>query len=176
MSRDLGLAVGSTDAGYSRAVTSALLRTLIEPEHIAYVTNDLVEARRIFARLGAGPFETIEPELDFGASAPGSKVPLTASFASFGGRRLELVEPRANDRTSIFGAPLADCTGFALRFHHLGARLSDLRPLRAAAEAEGFRALSAAIGQVRPGGTVLFVDLTALLGHWLEGVRLDPAR
>lgn len=130
---------------------------------IAYVTNDLDQAAKLFhEQFATGTFSQFE-----------FADVMTIGLAFAGTTMIELIQP-INDVTGLYTGWIADCEGFALRQHHYGILVDSSEDLAAIRAAHVARGTSVATEGSLPGSLdFLYIDTVPLLGHYLEYVRLD---
>lgn len=131
---------------------------------IAYATGDAERAAALIKdRFGTGPFLIMDP--------PGGMMRIALAYA--GSTMYELIQP-LDDTSGLYANWIKGIDGFALRHHHLGMLVDtaeDLAAIRAAHVAAG--SAIATEGAIPGALDFLYVDTTAVLGHYLEYVRLD---
>jgi hypothetical protein len=148
---------------------SLAAEALAKSMHVAYMTSDIEQARKVFAeRLGLDSFDTFEATLEL----PGTDGPLvtqlTISFTTTDSRVFELIQP-APGAHPMFSDPIAGASGDVTIFHHVGTRISDPQAVKAFLESAGESRLPVVrFALPHIGADAVFVDMRSTVGHWLE--------
>lgn len=130
---------------------------------LAYVVADIDQASaKVQATLDLGEFEAEETSFDIIDDEENKVDELTVKAVFALGRAFELIQP-ISDPLELFRSH-AGQEDAALRFHHVGAYVSDLAPAVAEAQDKELPVMRLR----RPMLDIAFVDLTALSGHRLE--------
>ncbi|TVV77144.1 VOC family protein [Sphingomonas solaris] len=142
---------------------------------VAYVTNDVMAAARLFEETYGAPgfyhFTNMQP-----GGTIGNGPQLKIALARVGGVEIELIEP-IGDGAAMFSDVLPGGSDLAIRFHHVAIRIDG--PL------ENWEAYVASIdfdrhivvfeGQMGDDLRFFYTDERATLGHHVEHVWMSPA-
>lgn len=141
---------------------------------VAYVTNDIEAAARLFEEQYGAPgffhFTNFDNGIDVG-DGPRLKIAL----ARVGGVEIELIEP-LGDTAPLFKNTLPDGPDLAVRFHHVAIRIDGPR--------ENWDAHVASVdvdrhpivfkGELGEDMRFFYTDETATLGHYVEHIWMSP--
>ena len=141
---------------------------------VAYVTNDIAAAARIFEETYGAPgffhFSNVQPGATIG-DGPQLKIAL----ARVGGVEIELIEPIGGG-AHIFRDVLPDGPDLAIRFHHVAIRIDG--PLENwdahVASIDFGRHLVVFEGRLADDLRFFYTDERAALGHYVEHVWMSP--
>jgi hypothetical protein len=131
---------------------------------IAYASNDVERAAALIKdRFGTGSFTIMDP--------PGDIMRIGLAFA--GTTMFEVIQP-LNEPTGMYANWIAGIEGFALRHHHIGMLVDSEQELAAIRAAHVDSGTPVVTEGSMPGVLdFLYVDVTPLLGHYLEYIRLE---
>ncbi len=140
----------------------------------AYVTNDMEQALAVFReQYDVSSFYVFANDAPGMVQSDGAQMKI--ALALVGGVEIELIEP-LGDTAPMFSAPLPNDGSFAIRFHHVAYRiegdLSDFEAHMASIDPEKHPVIwSGSMGDVM---RFAYTDERAVLGHYVEHVRMHP--
>ncbi|MDZ7931756.1 MAG: VOC family protein [Rhodococcus sp. (in: high G+C Gram-positive bacteria)] len=154
-------------------VGNALGHTLSNAHQLAYSTTNFTDAiAHADSALGLTSMRRLDLELILDVDKDPYSVGVTAAFADSAGRQIEIFRLDAGSAHCPL-LPMTDSTEPLLRFHHVGAFVSDLDAVLRSAHEVG---LTAVQGTVPGMLDVAFIDLRPTLGHWLECLQKTSRR
>lgn len=141
---------------------------------IAYVTNDLDAAIRLFEREYGAPGFFVFSNVPPGVENPEGPV-LKIALANVGGVEIELIEPQG-DSAPLFSDPLPAGPDLAIVFHHIATRIDG--PLanwdRHVASIDTTRHNIVFEGAMGDDLRYIYTDECSSLGHFVEHVWMSP--
>lgn len=141
----------------------------------AYVTNDIEQAKKVFAQqYGISKFLTLPEAVASEVYHNGKQVTnlLKLAFANVAHNQIELIEP-VSDGSGIYAEVLPD-SGFALVFHHVACRHHEREEWDAFRSGLDEKIHPVAIESASGPSSFLYLDERKTLGHYLEYMWLDP--
>jgi len=141
---------------------------------IAYVTNDIEAAARVFEDQYGAPgfyhFSNVGPGVEIGGGPQ-----LKIALARVGGVEIELIEP-IGETAPLFKDVLPAGSGLAIRFHHVAIRIDGSKENWEAHAASIDRARHPVVFEGSLGDDLRFfyTDERATLGHYVEHVWMSP--
>ena len=142
---------------------------------VAYVTNDIAAAARVFEESYGAPgfyyFSNVQPGTTIG-DGPQLKI----AIARVGGVEIELIEPMG-DGAAMFRDVLPGGPELAIRFHHVAIRIDGpLANWEAHVASIDFgRHIVAFEGRLGDDLRFFYTDERTMLGHYVEHVWMSPA-
>jgi hypothetical protein len=142
---------------------------------VAYATNDLDEAVRLYAsRFGVADFLRIDVTLDALLRGERRQVTLRIALANVSGVELELIQPVAGD-AGLYSDAVAGANGFAIRFHHIAYRLVGARSHWDVLRGRLIDSRDIALdGESGDSVAYLYTDERSTLGHYVEYLWFTP--
>jgi len=142
---------------------------------LAYVTNDIAAAARMFETTYGAPGFFVFGNVETGAgSADGPR--LRIGLCNVGGVEIELIEP-IGDSAPLFAAVLTDAVGLQVHFHHIAIRIdgtmADWQDYAASIDRTVHHVVFE--GRLNDDLHFFYTDERARLGHYIEHVWMSPA-
>ena len=142
---------------------------------LAYVTNDIAAAVRMFESVYGAPGFFVFGNVETGAGHQDGPR-LRIALCSIGGVEIELIEP-IGDTAPLFASVLNDTTELQVRFHHVAIRVdgssSDWRQYAASIDRAAHQVVFE--GGLNDDMHFFYTDERARLGHYIEHVWMSPS-
>jgi hypothetical protein len=143
----------------------AVGETLSNSHQLAYSTTNFTDAVAYSgSELGLTSMRRLDLELILDVDKHPYSVGVTAAFADSAGRQIEIFQLDTGSADCPL-LPPTERTEPLLRFHHVGAYVTELDAVLRSAHELGLTAIRGVIPGILD---VAFIDLRPTLGHWLE--------
>lgn len=151
----------------------AVGEALAKSHQLAYSTTNFADAVAYSgSEMGLTSMRRLDLELILDVDKHPYNVGVTAAFADSAGRQIEIFQLDAGSADCPL-LPPAESAEPLLRFHHVGAYVTDLDAVLRSANELGLTAIR---GNVPGMMDVAFIDLRPTLGHWLECLQKTTHR